>query len=266
MVNYYDILKVSSNASAADIKSAYRRLARKLHPDSKHGSEQTALRFAEIAEAYEVLGNAKERKKYDQRLLEVTSGSNGDAFASSNPHIQRWRQMVVEKRYNDIIDRLIEEERRETVAFQKVIYPVVALFVSAILVTTLKPRIFDESLVIGKIVIVALFLIGVIHLVGRIRDGFERYTATESDIHESILDEANVKGKPYSRLFAAAALVGGFVICLGIGIAIGTQVDFAAVTMPRMFSPELRPEFLLYPPIITLFVDIMHSIASSLDR
>ena len=69
MVNYYDILKVSPKASRAEIKSAYRRLARKLHPDRNNGSEETALKFAAIAEAYEILGNAKERVKYDRRSL-----------------------------------------------------------------------------------------------------------------------------------------------------------------------------------------------------
>lgn len=266
MVNYYDILKVSPEASGTEIKSAYRRLARKLHPDSRTGSEETALKFAAIAEAYEVLGNAKERRKYDKRLQEVTAGSNGDPFLSSNPHIQRWRQMVVEKRYNDIIDRLMAEERSETIAFQKVVYPLVALFVSAIIVTALKPRIFAESLVIGKIIIVALFLVGVIHIVGRFREGFERYTRAETDIHESILEESEKREKPYSRLAAAGGLVGGLVLCLGIGIAVGSQIDFAASSLPRMFSPYLKPEFLFYPPIITLFVDLMHSLASSLDR
>lgn len=265
MVNYYDILKVSSDASAAEIKSAYRRLARRLHPDSTHGSEETALKFAAIAEAYEVLGNSKERAKYDKRLLEITSGGNDDPFLSSNPHIQRWRQMVIEKRYNDIIDRMMAEERRETLAFQKVVYPLVALFVSAILVTALKPRIFAESLVIGKIIIVALFIVGVIHLIGRIREGFIRYTESEHDIHESILDEAEIKEKPYPRLVAAMALIVGFLVCLGIGIAASTQVDFAANSLPRMFSPYLKAEFLFYPPIITLFVDMMHSVASSFD-
>src|SRR6187399_450168 len=122
MVNYYDVLKVSPKASGTEIKSAYRRLARKLHPDRNNGSEETALKFAAIAEAYEVLGNAKERVNYDRMMLEVqfNNGSNGDSvFASTNPHAKRWRQMVYEKRYNDIIDRMIAEERREAMAFQK---------------------------------------------------------------------------------------------------------------------------------------------------
>ena len=147
MVNYYDILKVSPKASAGEIKSAYRRLARKLHPDSSGGSEATALKFAAIAEAYEILGNSKERARYDSRLLDAQFSTNGDGdsvFASTNPHAQRWRQMVYEKRYNDIIDRLINEERREARAFQKMIYPLVALMVSAVLATALKPKIFTE--------------------------------------------------------------------------------------------------------------------------
>ena len=69
MVNYYDTLKVSPKASGVEIKSAYRRLARKLHPDVNNGSEDTARKFAEIAEAYEVIGNSRQRAAYDKRLL-----------------------------------------------------------------------------------------------------------------------------------------------------------------------------------------------------
>src|SRR5947208_1950260 len=100
MVNYYDVLKVSPQASGPEIKSAYRRLARKLHPDKNNGSEDTAVKFAAIAEAYEVLGNAKERSRYDRRLLDAQS-SNTDGngfFDSQNRHVRRWRQMVYEKR------------------------------------------------------------------------------------------------------------------------------------------------------------------------
>ena len=111
MVNYYDILKVSHDASSADIKSAYRRLARKLHPDTNNGSEETALKFAAIAEAYEILGNQRERVRYDRRLAEIQHNSNGDSvFTSTNSHAKRWRQMVYEKRYNDIIDRMMAED------------------------------------------------------------------------------------------------------------------------------------------------------------
>ena len=269
MVNYYDILKVSPTASKAEIKSAYRRLARKLHPDRNNGSEETALKFAAIAEAYEILGNSKERAKYDSRVLDIQYNGNGNAdsvFASSNRHARRWRQMVYEKRYNDIIDRMIEEERHEAMAFQKVIYPLVALFVSAIIATAFHPRIFANAEVIGKIVIVSLFIVGVIHLTRRIRDGFDRYTEYDDNIHESILDD-NARQQPrYSQYTAAAALFVGFLLCLGVGFLIGTQVHFAAQTMPSMFAPDLKPEFLFYPPIITLFVDLMHSFASRLDH
>ncbi|MEQ1923093.1 MAG: J domain-containing protein [Pyrinomonadaceae bacterium] len=268
MVNYYDILKVSPEASHAEIKSAYRRLARKLHPDSHQGSEETALKFAAIAEAYEVLGNNRERVRYDKRMLEVTASMNGSdsVLGANNKHAQRWRQMVYEKRYNDIIDRMMAEERRDAEAFQKVVYPLVALFVSAIMATAFHPKIFAESTVIGRLIIVTLFIIGIINLIRRIRDGFERYTETDDNIHDSILDESERKQKPYPRLIAAASLIAGFLLCLVVGFGIGSLITFPAALLPNIFAVELRPEFIFYPPIVTVFVDLMHTLASRLER
>lgn len=269
MVNYYDILKVSPKASNTEIKSAYRRLARKLHPDKNLGSEETALKFAAIAEAYEVLGNPRERVKYDRRMLDeqYSVGSNGDSvFTSTNRHAQRWRQMVYEKRYNDIIDRLIAEERLEAMAFQRVVYPLVAIMVSSVLATALKPKIFISTGVIGQIIIVSLFIVGIIHIAGRVRDGFMRYTEVEDNIHDSILDNNERKLRPYSRVAAAGVLIGGVIISLGIGYLIGTQTHFMAAALPSMFSTTFEPEFFLYPPIITFFVDVMHSFASRFDK
>ena len=267
MVNYYDILKVSPESSPAEIKSAYRRLARQLHPDANNGSEETALKFAAIAEAYEILGSSRERAKYDKRLVEITQSANGDGtvFGSNNRHAQRWRQMVYEKRYNDIIDKMMEEERREAMAFQKVIYPLVALLASAILVTAVKPKLFTESGVIGKIVIVSLFAVGVIHLIGRIRDALDRYTEPDDNIHDSILDESDRKEKPYSRLAAGTMLGAGVLACLGLGLVIGWQWDPGATLLPSAFASELKPEFIFYPPIVTFLVDLMHTIASQLE-
>jgi hypothetical protein len=266
MVNYYETLKVSPKASAAEIKSAYRRLARKLHPDVNSGSDDTARKFAEIAEAYEVLGNTRERANYDKKLVHASVSSTGSAvFTSDNPHARRWRQMVIEKRYNEIIDRLIEEERRETTAFQRIVYPVVALFVSMIVVAVSKPKIFSETSMIGKTIVIALFIVGVIHLVGRIRDGFERYTFDEELLHESIFDDNEPKPRPYSRWTATVFLTGGLLFSFGLGYIVGLNVEFISASMPTLFSTELKPEFLFYPPIIVLFVDMMHAFVSRFD-
>jgi len=173
--------------------------------------------------------------------------------------------MVIEKRYNEIIDRMIEEERRETTAFQRIVYPVVALFVSMIIVSVTKPKIFAETTMIGKTIVIALFIVGVIHLVGRLKDGYERYTFDEELLHESIFDDNEPKPRPYSRWSATVFLVGGALACFLIGYIVGRETDFMALSMPHWFSSELKPEFLFYPPIIVLLVDLMHSFVSRWD-
>lgn len=64
--DYYAALGVTRNASEKDIKQAFRRLARKYHPDVNPGDKAAETRFKEINEANEVLGNPESRKKYDE--------------------------------------------------------------------------------------------------------------------------------------------------------------------------------------------------------
>jgi DnaJ-class molecular chaperone len=64
--DYYAILGVPKNAAEKDVKSAYRKLARKWHPDANpDNARQSEEKFKDIQEAYEVLGDAEKRKKYD---------------------------------------------------------------------------------------------------------------------------------------------------------------------------------------------------------
>lgn len=64
--DYYAILGVSKNSSEADIKKAFRRLARKYHPDLNPGDKDAEAKFKEINEAYEILSDAEKRSKYDR--------------------------------------------------------------------------------------------------------------------------------------------------------------------------------------------------------
>ncbi|HTT09232.1 MAG TPA: molecular chaperone DnaJ [Gammaproteobacteria bacterium] len=64
--DYYELLGVARNASEADIKKAYRRLAMKHHPDRNPGNKQAEESFKEIKEAFEVLSDARKRGAYDQ--------------------------------------------------------------------------------------------------------------------------------------------------------------------------------------------------------
>ena len=83
--DYYEVLGVSRNADAAAIKKAYRKLAKKYHPDSNEGNATAAERFKEVNEAYDVLSDEKKRKLYDQfghAAFEEGAGNYGGAQGS----------------------------------------------------------------------------------------------------------------------------------------------------------------------------------------
>src|SRR5215831_11807631 len=75
--DYYEVLGIGRDASADDIKKAYRQLALKFHPDRNPGDEEAPKRFKEAAEAYEVLSDQDKRQRYDRY---GHAGLNGAAF------------------------------------------------------------------------------------------------------------------------------------------------------------------------------------------
>src|SRR5437762_1152459 len=64
--DYYSTLGVAKTATEKEIKQAYRKMARKHHPDVNQGDKSAESRFKEISEAYEVLGDPEKRRKYDE--------------------------------------------------------------------------------------------------------------------------------------------------------------------------------------------------------
>ena len=90
MKSPYEVLGVQKGASEKEIKSAFRRLAKKFHPDQRPDDPQAKERFAEISQAYEILGDEKKRKQFDNgeideagrpRFHGFEGGAQGDPFA-----------------------------------------------------------------------------------------------------------------------------------------------------------------------------------------
>ena len=87
--DYYEVLGISKSASADEIKSAYRKLAMKYHPDRNPGDEEAKAKFQEASEAYEVLSNDEKRQRYDQFGHQgVNFGPGGFDFGRDFSHFQ----------------------------------------------------------------------------------------------------------------------------------------------------------------------------------
>jgi len=88
-IDYYKVLGISKNASESDIKKAYRKSARKYHPDLNPNDAEAEKRFKEINEANEVLSNAENRKKYDAY---GENWKNADAYEQAKKNQENYQQ------------------------------------------------------------------------------------------------------------------------------------------------------------------------------
>jgi hypothetical protein len=278
MTDYYQVLGVDRTATATEIKSAYRQLARKRHPDVNRGSEKAAREFALLSLAYHTLIDPQERAFHDQQLTGKTNGSAASILHSDNPHAQRARDM--QARWDRVVNQILEHDRRENTARQRAVFTTVSLFLSTFFVAMIKPPLWQSFDVVGRAILATLFIAGVWHLIRRLQEYFRNYTYKPEAIHYSITREDEPPLQPFTRFSAYAFLLGGYGVSLGIGLLIGwhSQDFFSDLTLlfrhhaPTTagvagFSPTalIVSDLIFYPPIAVLIIDSLHALASRID-
>ena len=279
MVDYYKILGVKRIASAAEIRSAYRKLARLRHPDVNGGSESAAREFTLLSKAYHVLMDPRERAYYDEQLT-AQSNNSYSILHSNNPHARRARNLAVQAKWDRVVDEVLERDRRENRERQRAVFTTVSLFLSTFFVAMMRPHLWEVFDYAGRAIVLTLFVIGVWHLATRLREYFAHYTYIPKPIQASIMREEEQPEQPFTRFSAYTFLLVGYALSVGIGLFIGwhAQDFFSDLTLlfhrvevvhsNMLFYSStalLIPDLVVYPPIAVLIVDGMHALASRID-
>ena len=280
MTDYYKILGIKRSANSADIKSAYRKLARQRHPDTNPNSESAAREFALLSKAYHTLSDPQERSYYDDKLNLANSGGYS-ILHSQNPHARRARNLAVQAKWDRVVDAVLEHDRKENRERQRAVFTTVSLFLSTFFVALIKPQLWGVFDYVGRAVVVTLFLIGVWHLATRLREYFKHYTYIPKPIQASLMSQEEKPEQPFTRFSAYTFLLVGWALSIGVGLFINwhTQDFFNDLTLlyqHRVHSVGgtallqsstalMVPDLLFYPPIFVLIVDSMHALTSRID-
>lgn len=111
-IDYYKMMGVSKNATKKEIKSAYRKLARKYHPDLNPDNKEAEIKFKEINEANEVLGDPENRKKYDKYGKDWEQGEKYEKAQQQQQSQQRSDQHIfTEQEYSDFFESMFGGRR-----------------------------------------------------------------------------------------------------------------------------------------------------------
>lgn len=279
MIDYYKVLGVKSNASQAEIKSAYRKLARKSHPDLNPNSE-AGRQFALLSKAYHTLIDPQERAYYDDKLREQKNRSYS-ILDSNNPHAKRARNLAVQAKWDRLVDEVLERDRLENRERQRAVFTTVSLFLSTFFLAMMRPQLWQVFSIWGKVIVLTLFVMGVWHLANRLREYLAHYTYRPDLIQGSIMRGASLPEQPFTRFSAYTFLLVGYALSVGIGLYIGWHTqdffnDIATMFRDRAgivqssvlaytWAAILIPDLIIYPPIAVLIVDTVHGITSRID-
>lgn len=105
-IDYYKVLGISKTASEKEIKSAYRKLARKYHPDVNPDNKEAELKFKEINEANEVLSDPENRKKYDKYGEDWKHGEEFEKARKQQAQYQSSQQGYSNQDYSDFFESM----------------------------------------------------------------------------------------------------------------------------------------------------------------
>jgi curved DNA-binding protein len=130
-IDYYKILEINKTASVEDIKKAYRKLARKLHPDMNPNDKDAQKKFQQLNEANEVLGDVEKRKKYDKygenweqgeqyeqqqqrRSEQQRQYANNRRYAGNDEYSNEQFSGFNEGQFSSFFESMFGDERRQT--------------------------------------------------------------------------------------------------------------------------------------------------------
>jgi hypothetical protein len=253
MTDLYRVLGVSRRATDSEIKSAYRRLARRYHPDVCSSPDANA-RFARITEAYRVLIDPSRRSMYD---LGVPIERKTTFYASRSAEV-----VAYQRKLDLLVDEMIARERKEAADRSHAVTIVVTLFISAFMVSAAKPNIIEELNKPGKIAIIALSGFAAWYLVKNVSVALARYTYTVPRHLISVFRAEAPPDKIMSRTAALVFLVSGYIVSLGLGYVIHNLLAGGG----RDLAPGTFLGVFLYPPIAVLIIGSFRRIGSFLDK
>jgi len=280
VIDYYRLLGVKATASQAEIKSAYRKLARKYHPDVNHDSKSAAEQFALLSKAYTILNDPQERAYYDDQLnTQRTRGYS--IFDSNNPHAKRARNLAIQAKWDRLVDEVLERDRLENRERQRAVFTTVSLFLSTFFLALIRPQLWTVFNPFGRAIVLALFVLGIWHLTTRLKEYFAHYTYIPKTLQDTIIRESETPEQPFTRLSAYTFLLVGYALSAGIGLYIGWHTQDFFIDLNSLFRHQVAevqssvvaytsaalvvPDLILYPPIAVLIIDTVHGIASRID-
>jgi hypothetical protein len=261
MLDYYQVLGVKNTASVKEIKAAYKRLARRQHPDLNGGLPEATRAFVQISRARDILIDPQRRAAYDAQRNAYTA--KGTYAPVVNPTVETYvRRARSDARIKKNLDKFLTIERENARALRQAVFPIVAFLFAAFFVPLVRPHFWRSSGWSGRTVILVLVSIGVWHTLSKIWAAVKLHT----DDDRFLANDDQVGSRHWSRrqgiLFIALAAIACGLLGTLIGISLS---DSLLSAMPMFFDPSIRLELLLYPWIMVLLLDAGHSLSQRID-